>query len=110
MRLAQPMGGLDLEMPHGQYFNLMRLLPALQSGAVNTHIVVILNAGGGVDWSGWLDRMPALIDAWYPGEQGGRALAEILFGDMNPSGKLPATFEKRWEDNPSSRYYDGVTN
>ena len=43
---------------------------------------------------------------WYPGEQGGTALAEILFGAVNPSGHLPATFEKRWQDNPAfANYY-----
>jgi beta-glucosidase len=48
----------------------------------------------------WLPKVPALMQAWYPGQEGGRAIAEILFGDISPSGKLPATFEKRWEDNP----------
>jgi beta-glucosidase len=48
----------------------------------------------------WLNRVPALIQAWYPGQEGGTALAEILFGDVNPSGRLPVTFERRWEDNP----------
>jgi len=76
--------------------------------AANPRTVVILNAGGGVDWSDWLDKTPALIHAWYPGQEGGRALAEIIFGDVNPSAKLPASFEKRWEDNPSSRFYDSL--
>src|SRR5208282_6517720 len=51
--------------------------------------------------------------AWYPGQAVGQAVAEILFGDVNPSGKLPATFEKKFEDNPSAPYYhlraDGKT-
>jgi beta-glucosidase len=55
--------------------------------------------------SSWLDRVPGLIQAWYPGQEGGRALAEILFGEVNPSGRLPVTFEKQWEDNPSHDYY-----
>jgi beta-glucosidase len=65
----------------------------------NPHTVVILNAGGNVDTRGWLENVPALLHAWYPGQAGGTALAEILFGDVNPSGKLPASFEKRFEDN-----------
>jgi len=48
----------------------------------------------------WIERVPALLEAWYPGQEGGKAAAEILFGDVNPSGRLPATFERRWEDNP----------
>ena len=48
----------------------------------------------------WLARVPVVLQAWYPGEEGGTALAEILFGDVNPSGRLPVSFELRWEDNP----------
>jgi len=55
--------------------------------------------------TGWLDRVPALIETWYPGQEGGTALAEVLFGDVNPSGRLPVTFERRWEDNPASKSY-----
>jgi len=76
--------------------------------AANPRTIVILMSCGSVDWTGWLDKTPALIDAWFPGDQGGRAVAEMLFGDVSPSGKLPATFEKKWEDSPFSRYYDHV--
>ena len=64
-----------------------------------------INSGGGVAWSGWLDRTPAVLQAWYSGQEIGRAVAEIVFGDVNPSAKLPATFEKRAEDNPTFPYY-----
>ena len=49
--------------------------------------------------------MDALLELWYPGEQGGTALAQILFGDYSPSGKLPASLERRWEDNPAFHSY-----
>jgi len=80
--------------------------------AANPKTVVVLTAGGSVDTSGWLDRVPALVQAWYPGQEGGTALAEVLLGDVNPSGRLPITFERRWEDNPvhDSYYPETGTN
>jgi beta-glucosidase len=69
--------------------------------------IVVLNAGGNVDMSGWLPKTRALVHAWYPGQEGNLAVAEILFGVINPSGKLPVSFEKRWEDNATfNSYYD----
>jgi beta-glucosidase len=76
-----------------------------EAAAANKNTVVVLTSGGGVDMNEWLGRVPALIQAWYPGQEGGTALAEILFGDTNPSGRLPATFERRWEDNPTHGSY-----
>jgi beta-glucosidase len=74
--------------------------------AANKHTIVALTSGGAVDMNGWLDQVPAVLQSWYAGQEGGTALAEILFGAVNPSGRLPATFEKRWEDNPAySSYY-----
>ena len=73
--------------------------------AANKNTIVVITSGGNVDMTGWLDRVPALIEAWYPGQEGGTALAEVLFGDVNPSGRLPVTFERRWEDNPVSNSY-----
>jgi beta-glucosidase len=75
------------------------------AAAANPRTIVVMNAGGGVDMSKFLDKVAALLWAWYPGQEGGRAIAEILFGDTNPSGKLPVTFGKRYEDYPSARYY-----
>lgn len=86
-------------------------LPAGQSNlicaiaAVNKKTIVVINSGGGVAWAGWVDKTPAVLEAWYPGQSVGQAVAEILFGDVNPSGKLPATFERKFGDNPSSPYY-----
>jgi len=73
--------------------------------AANPNSIVVLTSGGSVDMGQWIDRVPAVVEVWYPGQEGGTALAEILFGDVNPSGHLPATFERRWEDNPSSASY-----
>jgi beta-glucosidase len=75
-----------------------------QIAAANPHTIVVVTGGGNVDMEPWIDRVPALIEAWYPGEEGGTALAELLLGTVNPSGHLPASFERRWEDNPA---YDG---
>jgi beta-glucosidase len=74
--------------------------------AANKNTVVVLNSGGNVDMNAWIDSVPALLQTWYPGQEGGKAAAEILFGEVNPSGHLPATFERRWEDNPvHDNYY-----
>ena len=72
---------------------------------LNKNVVVVLTAGGGVDMTRWIDKVPVLLDAWYPGQEGGTALAQILFGEYNPSGKLPATFERQWEDNATFHNY-----
>jgi beta-glucosidase len=73
--------------------------------AANKKTIVVMTSGGNVNMNAWADNIPALIEAWYPGEQGGNALAEILFGDVNPSGKLPVTFEKDANDNPTFNNY-----
>jgi beta-glucosidase len=80
--------------------------------AANKNTIVVLTSGGNVAMNAWLDRVPALIEMWYPGQEGGRALAEVLFGEVNPSGRLPVTFERRWEDNPvhDSYYPEAGTN
>jgi len=80
--------------------------------AANPKTIVAVTSGGNVDPGNWLDLIPSYIEMWYPGEQGGTALAEILFGAVNPSGRLPATFERRREDNPSfaNYYLEGDTN
>jgi beta-glucosidase len=62
--------------------------------ALNPHVIVVNNSGAGVDMSAWVDKIGALVQAWYPGGVGSRAVAEVLFGKTNPSGKLPATFPK----------------
>jgi beta-glucosidase len=54
--------------------------------------VVVLIGGGAITMSRWIDRVPAILDAWYPGEVGGRAAADVLLGDYNPAGRLPTTW------------------
>ena len=76
-----------------------------QISAVNKNVIVVLTAGGNVDMTRWIENVPAILHAWYPGQEGGTALAQILFGDCSPSGKLPASFERRWEDNPTFHTY-----
>ena len=70
-----------------------------QIAAANKNTVVVVTSGGGVDMASWLDQVPALLQAWYPGQEGGTALAQLLFGEFNPSGKLPISIERHWEDN-----------
>jgi beta-glucosidase len=76
---------------------------------VNPRTVVVLVAGSSLA-IGWInDHIPAIIDAWYPGEQGGTAVADVLFGDYNPAGRLPLTFYSSMDDLPAFDNYD-ITN
>jgi beta-glucosidase len=77
--------------------------------AANPRTVVVLNTGAPVLMP-WLDDVPAVVEAWYPGEEDGNALAAVLFGDVNPSGKLPVTFPKTEDQVPASTpaQYPGV--
>ena len=92
-------GDRTFSLPDGQTDLLDALLER------NSNVIVVLNAGGGVDMTPWLDRVRAVVMAWYPGQQGGQAVAEILTGKISPSGKLPFTIEKRLEDNPTYGSY-----
>jgi beta-glucosidase len=73
--------------------------------AQNPRTIVVLHGPSNFDIQGWVNNVPGLIQAWYPGEYGGLALGEILFGDINPSGKLPITMEKHLQDNPTTANY-----
>ena len=68
------------------------------TASANPNTVVIVSLGTGVDMTSWIDNVKALVYPWYPGTHGSVALGEMLFGDLNPSGKLPITIEKRPED------------
>jgi beta-glucosidase len=67
--------------------------------AANPRTIVVLEGSGPVVMP-WLDAVPAILTAWYPGEQGGNAIADVLFGDVVPSGKLPLTFPRAESDLP----------
>jgi beta-glucosidase len=75
--------------------------------AANSNTIVVLFGGTSVDMRRWIDGVPALLLAWYPGQAGGEALAEILFGEVNPSGKTPITVPRRIEDTPAFGDYPG---
>jgi beta-glucosidase len=75
--------------------------------AANPRTIVLLTGGGGMEVSGWLDKVPALLHLYYPGQEGGTAVAQILFGKHNPEGKLPVSFDRSWETSPSSKWYHG---
>jgi beta-glucosidase len=73
--------------------------------AANKRTIVTLNGGGATGVQRWLDKVPALLHLYYPGQEGGTAVAEVLFGKHNPEGKLPVSFESSWDDNPSAKIY-----
>jgi beta-glucosidase len=75
--------------------------------ALNPHVIVINNSGAGVGMSAWAQGAAAILQAWYLGQEGGIAIGEVLFGDVNPSGHLVSTFDKHFEDNPAYSYYPG---
>jgi beta-glucosidase len=90
----------DLNLPAGQD----GLIAAV--AAANPHTVVVLETGGPVLMP-WLDKTAAVLEAWYPGIEGADAIADILFGDVNPSGRLPITFPASLEQLPRPKL-DGL--
>jgi beta-glucosidase len=86
-------------------------LPGVQNGliravaAANPNTIVVLNNGGPVLVSDWVDQVPGLVEAFFPAQSGGTALANILFGDVDPSGKLPYTMGKAREDYPDYLHF-----
>jgi beta-glucosidase len=84
----------DMKLPFGQDELIQKI------AAANPKTIVVLD-GTMVEMNAWLDKVPTLLQAWYPGMEGGNALAAVLFGDVSPSGKLPATFPKKLSDSPA---------
>lgn len=80
--------------------NQLELLRRLRDKMPQKPLVVVVTAGGAVDLGEICSLADAVLFAWYPGEEGGNALADILFGDVSPSGRLPVTFTAREEDLP----------
>ena len=91
----------DMFMPFGQDELIKAVLKA------NPKTIVVLMGGGAIDMTQWINNAPAILQAWYPGMEGGNALANIIFGKINPSGKLPMTFPKTLQDAPSEKL--GIT-
>lgn len=102
----------DLSLPNEQDELINQIADA------NKNTIVVLTTGSPVLMDKWIDKVDGLIEAWFAGEQAGNAIAEILIGETNPSGKLPMTFPKRWEDcsafntykkeDGTTRYEDGI--
>lgn len=87
----------DMQMPFGQNKLIKAVLKA------NPKTIVVLIGGGPIDMSQWVNDVQGIIQAWYPGMEGGNVLAKIIFGQVNPSGKLPMSFPKKLEDVPAHK-------
>jgi beta-glucosidase len=94
----------SMELPYNQD----ALIQAV--AAANKKTIVVLNDGTPMDMRAWINQVPGLLEAWYPGQEGGNAIAALLFGDVNPSGKLPNTFGERREDYPDNGNFPGEKN
>ena len=90
----------DMELPQGQNELIEQVLK------VNPNTVIVLNTGAPVRMP-WVSNTPAMIQAWFGGQEMGEAIADVLFGIVNPSGKLPTTFPVRLQDNPAYINYPG---
>lgn len=75
--------------------------------AVNPSTIVVIVAGSQVGFDPWLDEVPVVLQAWYGGQEAGNAIADVIFGDKNPSAKLPMSFVRCWEDHPAHGLYPG---
>lgn len=91
----------DLELPHSQVALLDGVLVA------NPNVVVVLSNGGVVRLSGFAHRVPAIIEGWLLGQAGGGAVADVLYGQVNPSGRLAETVPIRLEDTPAHTNFPG---
>jgi beta-glucosidase len=90
------------------------LIKAVAAAGVPT--VVVLAGGSAVTMNNWMEEVPAIVESWYAGEEGGNAIADMIFGDFNPGGRLPITFPQSvgqlplyYNPEPSGRGYDYAT-
>ena len=90
----------DLRLPYRQDELIEQVIKA------NPRTAIVLVDGGAVEMDPWVDQVPAIVQAWYPGMEGGNAIAAILFGDVNPSGRLPFTFPRKLADSPAHAQND----
>ncbi len=90
-----------MDLPDGQSELIQKV------SEVNPNVVVVINAGNPVTLDPWIHNVKGLVYAWYPGQEGGNALADVLLGNVNPSGKLPITLMKTWKDSPAFGNYPG---
>lgn len=106
-------GGLSNQFEGGAYDRRFFELPGRQAeliervAAANPQTAVVLKNGSPVSFDGWLDKTPTVIEAFYPGQEGGAAIARVLFGEINPSGKLPDSLPNSWAEVPAMKYYPG---
>ncbi len=91
----------SMDLPAGQD----ALIEAV--AAANKNTIVVIAAGAPVTMTKWLGQVSAVVFAWYGGQEAGHAIGDVLFGAVNPSGKLPVTFPKAFEDSPAYGHYPG---
>ena len=92
----------SLRLPSGQEELILKTAKA------NPNTIVIVQAGSPIDMTAWASKVRSIVYAWYPGEQGGLAIADVLLGTVNPSGRLPISFPQTWGDSPAAQTYPGV--
>jgi beta-glucosidase len=99
-------GDRSFELPVGQEQLIQQI------AALGKKTIVVITSGGSVNVSTWKDKVQGIFETWYAGEEGGTAIARLLFGKENPSGHLPISWEKKITDNPSFKNYypDAGTN
>jgi beta-glucosidase len=98
----------------GESFDRKSLeLPGIQNELItavcdaNPNTIVVLVNDTPITMDPWIQKAPAVVEAFHPGQEGGHALADILFGDSNPSGRLPMTFPQSWKDSSAFGHYPG---